>query len=547
MGPKTLPFDLLVLDAGGRVLVAHGGSVVRDIASPGCELRDAFGGQPLLGDILGSLLDEARAAGRLADTVVWLGASGSPDRCCRVSVVPLTTPGDAQFLAVLEDQSRETQRDLQLGLLRRIVDRLAASFDLDRLLFSILTGVTAGHGLGFSRALLLLIDGAGEALVGRMAVGATSREEALRIWSDIDRKNLTLDDLLAVYDRDRGHVDTTLNQIVRSLRIPLEGNDVLGACLRKRGPIVVDDARTDSRVHPHLAEIYESGGFVAVPLLGRDRSLGVLVADRQWSDKPIASNDVEVLRLFGGQAGVALDSAEAHRRALRSEKLAAVGQISAKLAHEIRNPLGIIGGFADGLLREGPSSPHFERNLRIVVDEVRRLERMLRDVNAFTRLSVPRLENLDLNALAVDAMEQVAAVSAREGGRIRFETELDATMNCVSGDPAQLRQVLLNLLQNAVEAITATGTDGIVRVVTRREPEKVRLEIHDTGPGIPPETMAKILEPFHSTKPRGTGLGLAISAQILEDHGGSLIVQSDPGGGTRAVATLPAQTIDGGT
>jgi signal transduction histidine kinase len=102
-----------------------------------------------------------------------------------------------------------------------------------------------------------------------------------------------------------------------------------------------------------------------------------------------------------------------------------------------------------------------------------------------------------------------------------------------------MRQVLLNLLTNSVEALSASGADGVVRVITRRDASRVRLEVHDDGPGIPPEEASKIFEPFHSTKPRGSGLGLPISVQILEDHGGSLVIRSDPGRGTRAIATLP--------
>jgi signal transduction histidine kinase len=537
MDSEALPFDVVLLDENARVLFAHGG-IAGARRSPDGGLASIVREQPPLAEILDRLAGESRATGRPSEATAWIEPGEQRPRSCRVSLIPVSGTGAVRFLVLLEDRSGAARREMQLAVLRRTVDRLAGTFDLDRLLFSILTGVTAGPGLGFSRALLFLVDEPSETLRGRLAVGSTTRDEAERIWEEVSRKNLGLDDLLAAYDR--GARDSKLEQLVQGLRLPLGGDDALGVCWRERRPVVVADAKSDPRVSPRLAEIWESGGFVAVPLVGRDRVFGVVVADRQWMDRPITSEDVELLRLFGAQVGIALESTEAHRRAVRSEKLAAVGRISAKLAHEIRNPLAIIGGFADALRREGPSSRNFDRNLEIVVGEVRRLETLLRDVNVFTRVASPRFEPVDLNALATETLEQVSAVAARDGRRVRFESDLDATVGEVRVDPAQMRQVLLNLLANAIDAIAATDTEGVVRVVTRREETRVRVEVHDTGPGIPPEETSKIFEPFHSTKPSGTGLGLPISAQILEDHDGSLVVRSEPGRGTRAVATLPS-------
>ncbi len=539
---KTLPYDLLVLDAESKVLFSHGGFVLRDETFEPRDLPDLFQDWPLLAGILRSLLAEARDTGSPASTVVWLGASGAPDRCCRAAVARLHVSGDAKYLGILEDQSRETHRDLQLGLLRRINERLAGTFDLDRILFSILTGVTAGHGLGFSRALLFLLDEStgGDVLTGRMAVGAATREDALRIWAEIDRKNLRLEDLLDAYDRKRRVGDESLTHEIQRISISVPDDLVLGACLRERRPILVDAGCVDPRVNPQLKACYGADRFVAVPLLARDRALGVILADRQWSSRPLAPEDVAVLRLFVGQAGMAIVAAEAQRRAVRSEKLATVGQLAAKLAHEIRNPLTIIGGFVRTLLRDGPSSPHFARNLQIVSDEVKRLEGMLSDVKDFVRPVTPRAEPVDLNSLVKTALDQVAAVTD-PGARIRFEADLGPLGDPALVDPAQMRQVLLNLLRNAVEAIEARGDEngGLVRVRTRRDRGRIRIEVEDDGCGVPAESLSRLFDPFFSTKSRGSGLGLSVTARILEDHGGSISARSEAMRGTTMIAVIP--------
>lgn len=244
----------------------------------------------------------------------------------------------------------------------------------------------------------------------------------------------------------------------------------------------------------------------------------------------------ESYRALRSQADLIIGIEEQLRRA---ERLSALGELSAMLAHEIRNPLGSIRGTAE-ILRDDfkPGHPKHEF-LEILLKETDRLNRVVED---FLRLSRPvdgERKTCDLVAELRELVTLLCGDAAARGVRIGFEAD---EVPPVTGDPEKLRQAFLNLMLNGIQA---TGAGGAVTVRVKMFPRSgddrplVELAFADTGAGIPRESLERIFTPFFTTKEGGTGLGLAITQRIVEGHGGTVTVESEPGQGTTFRVRLP--------
>jgi PAS domain S-box-containing protein len=222
---------------------------------------------------------------------------------------------------------------------------------------------------------------------------------------------------------------------------------------------------------------------------------------------------------------------------LQSERLAALGQMAAHISHEVKNPLVVIGGMARQVLKaagEGPSKS--VEKLQIIVEEIRRLEEFLAEVGSFAKLSEPRKCPVDLSSLVREMCLNLEA--NLQENRIKLAVNLDPNLPPVQFDPLLLRQVLLNLAKNGIEAMPSGGA---LTFTSGREDDRVWVRISDSGEGIAPEIMDKIFQPFYSTKPKGSGLGLAISRTIVTAHQGEIRVESQLHRGTDMTVFLQAE------
>ena len=219
----------------------------------------------------------------------------------------------------------------------------------------------------------------------------------------------------------------------------------------------------------------------------------------------------------------------------KSERLASLGQLVAEITHEIKNPLMIIGGFARQLSRDLEEDGGKQKKLGVIVDEIARLEQLL---NELRNLYLPRrleFKEIDAAHLLGGIRDLVSAECERR--RIRLVLEVPDEPLLFQGDKARLKEVVLNLIRNSIEAMEKGGT---LRLGTRVLEHHLEILVEDQGCGIPVSEQAKIFFPFHTTKPRGTGLGLSICKRIMEEHpGGSLTFESEPGKGTIFKLTMP--------
>jgi two-component system, NtrC family, sensor histidine kinase HydH len=225
---------------------------------------------------------------------------------------------------------------------------------------------------------------------------------------------------------------------------------------------------------------------------------------------------------------------ESQERLVRSESFAAVGEAAAYVSHEIKNPLMVIGGLAAQVERTIEDGPAIKQKLQIIQNEVQRLENFLGDLRDFTRPTVPTKQKVDLNQI-IQEVEALMQEQAQSQG-ITLREHLDPQLPPLEADPSQMKQVLLNLVKNSLEALNSGGQ---VTFSSGTEDHQVWFAVRDNGNGMPPEVLDKIFNPFFTTKEKGTGLGLAVIHKIVEDHNGEITVSSTPDKGTVIRVNLP--------
>ncbi len=307
---------------------------------------------------------------------------------------------------------------------------------------------------------------------------------------------------------------------------------------RSSRPLLLADATADGTLPPR--ESGEPRSLLLVPLTAFDRNLGVLaVGDRESSgdlgDGVFREEDEQFLSILAAQAAIAIKNAhlfaqvrETEKRLretqgllLQTEKLAALGEMSAKVAHEIRNPLSAIGGFARRIGRNLAAGDPNEEYAQLIVRETQRLEGILTEQLEFARLSRPRLLQVDLSRLAKETLVLVREEAQRKGIHIveEFGTELPPVLL----DADKVKQVLLNILNNALGAVDR-GNHILLR--TERSGTDLAIEIANDGEPLPGEILDSLFVPFATTKAGGSGLGLAVAYQIVKEHGGEIEVRS---------------------
>ena len=220
-----------------------------------------------------------------------------------------------------------------------------------------------------------------------------------------------------------------------------------------------------------------------------------------------------------------------------TEKLAAIGQLAAGIAHEINNPLGNILGYAK-YLDQAMAPEQFARRVEVIIEQTKKCSGIVKGLLDFARRSASKPEVIEPNGLIARVVEMVRFQADKKGIALHLDLREEGT---ITVDPQKIEQVLLNLLLNAVQALPGPGN---IWVATARRLDTILITVADDGPGVPPAIMNRIFDPFFTTKPvgEGTGLGLSISYRMIREHGGSLSAENPPDGGALFTLRLPLQT-----
>lgn len=397
-----------------------------------------------------------------------------------------------------------------LGLLLEIGRAITGSLDLDEILQT--SALTVSRLVDSSNAFILLLDEERDELVG----AACSSPD----WRDSFRK----------------------------LRIPVDSNSVPSICVRSGERQVIPDVAMSPFADNARVKLYGEKSLLALPLLVRDEAIGCLLLDdvrrpRDWKPEEIERATVIALQVAIAMANARLYEdlkesygvlARTQEELVKRERLAALGELSAVVAHEVRNPLGVIFNSLGSIRRMLQPTGDAEMLLDIVQEEADRLDRIVRDLLDFARPHEPALERASFAELLDDTLQSIRRSHAAPG--IDFDLEVPANLPEVRLDERMIRQVLLNLVLNGIQAMPRGGS---LQIRVAMEPQTLKVEIEDEGTGVPPELRERLFQPFFTTKAAGTGLGLAVVKRFIDAHGGTISFHSQPGIGTAFTLRLP--------
>lgn len=482
----------------------------------------------------------------------------SSNRISIIADIKLSTmvvQGETQIIFVIDDVTAICKKDFQINLITQVSETIQRDDEIDSVLHAILIGVTSGSGLGFNRAMLFLTDVREKKLVGKMAVGPDTMEEAIQIWSSVSACGVDIYSQLKSY-KERGPENSHFISKVLNASFSLKDpSNIFSLACNKQEHIHVYDAANDSRVSAEIRDFMEVREFIVIPLVSLNKSIGIIVADNKFNQTPIGHDSIELLSIFAFQAALLIESynnlhmikkemekiRDRQEAMVESEKLAAVGRIASHIAHEIRNPLVTMGGYARRIIQLAKDQKDLVKNqefinkaAQVVLKESERLEKTLSNVMDFSRTTSFIMEFNNINEIVHDTCDLLKNLFQER--RIRLTLNLDQELPLVKSDFNQMKQVMLNLLQNAIDA---TPPEGEVTVTTHTSDKEVQISVKDTGSGIPEEDQTKIFEPFFSTKVTGVGLGLSIIKKIVTDHNGDISVISSKEGGAEFIVKLP--------
>jgi signal transduction histidine kinase len=417
------------------------------------------------------------------------------------------------------------QRHELRGRLELVRRDLPGVVDVPDMVSRIVTALEESQRATDGSVYLLDPDGAGFDRVGHFGKTPLERLDASSDRGFLDRARL-------------GYIDTELLQ--REL-------EVLGA--------TPENADMRAQLAAILARAGEMHADLVFPLLGSAETeqgpwlLGMLAVGDDRAGGTFDLDDIDTFRQLAGQAARVIESSQAYERVKERDRLAALGEMAAGLAHEIRNPLGAIKGAAQLLL--GPDGKPIEPGgesselMEIIVEEANRLNNVVTRFLDYARAEKVEREGqgrLDVNAIVRRTVQLLQQPEEHKNVDIRVRT--DDALPQVSGDPEAFLQVFLNLGLNALQAMPDGGTLEILTTRRRRSRlgygQFAEIRFRDTGVGIPRDKLKKLFIPFYTTKQKGTGLGLAISQRIVSQHGGTIEVRSNLGQGSTFSVFLPS-------
>ena len=439
----------------------------------------------------------------------------------------------------------------ELLLLYRVGKIMLSTIKLNELISLVLTALTAGPTPFFDRAMLFLIDEKGHTMQGMFGVTRETVGTGLLLHDEDEQCAWCLNDgVQEIVARQSG---SAFCDQVRGARLTLDPlkNICSRAVLEKR-VIHVPDISREEILDREFTDRFGISEFVAAPLIAKYQVIGILVADNALSGRAVADDEIRFLQLFSNQAGTAIENSilynrleaairelsETQERLIQGERLAAIGEMAASIAHEVKGPLVSIGGFARRLTRKSIPESDEWRCADTIAREVARLENLLTDILTYSRKTTICYTECSL----ADIVEESLALVAHpcKESRIRIRKHLDRGLPLFLGDSQQLKQVFLNLFMNAQEAIKGGGEIEVsVRSAHLDGAPAVAAIVSDTGKGIPPEILRNIFSPFFTTKATGTGLGLPIVHRIITNHLGRIEVANRPTGGAVFTVTLP--------
>ena len=458
-----------------------------------------------------------------------------------------------------------TQKMNELKTLDRISRAMTSTMDLDRVLSIILDGVS--KHLNFDRAIICLVNEKEGFIEGRQAMGvAREHLSALRIPLEDEQNPIvkTVRDgrpyIIARVSEGGMRLEEPVSSQVRRLGSPSGETE---AEVKVASPSEKGNTSSQKATYGQIFAGLEgrANTLASVPLVAKERVNGILLVDNLHSGRPIEEEELRSLVTFTNQAGLAIENArlydtekrfseelrhqvelakkelrEAQSQIIHSERLAAIGEMSVIVAHEVRNPMSSIRSCAQRIHKAVEEEDPNKKYTNYIMQEVDRLERIVKDMLTVTRQPKPNLVEESVNRVIEEILLHMDD-EIRKSGAVLIK-ELTQNLPAIPVDPALLEQVILNMMQNALFFMQGREKKEL-KIATGQDKRFLQIRISDTGPGIPPHNRKRVFEPFFSTKPQGTGLGLAICQKIVVAHKGKIELESEIDKGTTFIVSLP--------
>ncbi len=449
-------------------------------------------------------------------------------------------------------------KTLEIRFLHELGYVLQSSVDLDEVLSVALTAITAGKGFGMNRAFLLMTDREAAVLKGYLAIGPKNLEEASQTWNEITRNDMDLQTLAQSFRENKLSAERAkFHDILEQLAVPLSDTDhIVIKALDGKHPVLIEDAFHHPDVDPHFAALLGVDTFLLMPLVTRSRRVGLIIADNCITHRHITDEDMHSLETFSFPVAFAIERATLYDRLqielnrvteagnklkeqqeliVKMEKMALVGRITSSIAHSIRNPLMIIGGFARSILKSSPASDPKRDFIESIVSETRQLEGVLDEILNYSDSLYPTRDFWDVNQVVETAIRDVQDMLLQRGCECRFDPDSSLPQTYI--DIKQVSYCVRTLIINDIEGRTGETITIYVSPVD----DHVQISVEDKGRKVSQDELDSLLTPFAITHDMGTGLGLALCRTILEKQGIPLVVIAPPDGGITYTIKLPTR------
>lgn len=449
-----------------------------------------------------------------------------------------------------------SSKSREIKFLHELSTVLQTSMELDEVLSVAMTAITSGKGFGMNRAFLLMTDKERKYLKGHLGVGPLNYEEAWQIWDEVDRSNFSLAELSKHFYKSQISSERAKFQtILEKLTTPLnDESHIFNISLRERRPILVEHAFNNPQIDERVKTALGVDHFLVMPLISRNRSIGILLTDNFVTNNPITPRDMQTMQTFAFPVAFAIERASLYERLqseienlseanmklleqqeliVRMEKMAVIGRVTSSIAHSIRNPLTAIGGHARSLLKNPDNLEKRKESLEFIVSEARHLDEVLEDVLNYSDSIHPVLDFWDINQLLISVISET---ERKWEGAVEIEMDLDSDLPPTKLDYKQisfcLKSIMAHISQKQPEV-------KLVEVKTFRSSGMLAISISDDGAPLPREIMDSLTNPFNTTEELGIGVGLPLCKLILERQGNSFEIDELPGGGNRYSIKLP--------
>lgn len=431
----------------------------------------------------------------------------------------------------------------ELQILAKVAAALSSSTDLTSVLKVILTGATASQGLGFNRAFLFLYDRDKHLLRGHLAVGPESAEEAGIIWGRLENQPRSLEDLLDEVEPELPAAGG-LSQRVANIQIDLNQHSVIASACSDGTWINLDSTPERDEPTSQVLRALGTGSLALVPLRHRSELLGLLAADNAITGASINDQSVQLLQTLADQAAVAMKQAglfkelikraddleqtnrrlaESQDQLVRVEKVSIIGELTAAIAHEIRNPLTIIGGFAN-LMRNQQVPDDQRQYLDIIVSETKRCESVLNDVLDFSRVAHCDSCSMDLSDVVRDAISLISNRVRRDAAEIVFVPSAERLP--VFGNQDQILHAVHQFVRLAVEDLLPPGR---AQIRTERQEDMATVVIRLEAPENHRQGVLKSLRQVFTENKASQRLTVLVACETVKVHNGTsgFLVASD--------------------